>query len=404
LRLYFLGFRTPAYRQRWRERFAVLPRLEITRPVLWLHAVSVGEVEASTPLIDRLLTQFPQYQIVITTVTPTGAQTVQRRFADKVIHFYLPYDLPDAVQRFIRQLSPTICVVMETELWPNLYHYCHQQQIPIVIANARMSLRSLNGYRKFGPLIKKTLSCVTQIIAQSKLDADRIISLACDPDRVSIAGNLKFDVDAPPELHKRAQSIRRKLFANRSVWIAASTHDNEEDLVLDAFARILAEHADCLLIIAPRHPQRFDKVADLCVKRGFSVTRKSSDVECGDSTQIFLLDTLGDLQLYYGCADIAFVGGSLVAAGGHNMLEPAALGVPVISGEHVANFHEISSLLLEAGAVFLVKDSAELAGKVKQLLTDTGLRHQMGAYGKALVAVHRGSADHTVDILRSILE
>jgi 3-deoxy-D-manno-octulosonic-acid transferase len=398
-----MGFRTPMYWSRWGERFGFLPHLDITRPVFWLHAVSVGEVEAAAPLINRLLMQLPQYQIVITTVTPTGAQTVQQRFADKVIHLYLPYDLPYSIQRFIRQLQPVMCVVMETELWPNLYHYCYQQKVPIVLANARVSLRSLNGYRKVSALTKKTLACVSQVIAQTKLDADRIISLGCDPARLSIAGNLKFDVNIPSGLFEQAQSMRRELFPNRPVWIAASTHDNEEELVLDAYERILMKHKDCLLILAPRHPQRFNKVADLCVKRGLNVVRKSDKVVCGDSMQVFLLDTLGELQLYYGCADLAFVGGSLVTAGGHNMLEPASLGVPIISGTHVANFHEISNLLLEAGAIYLVKDRSELAEKATLLLTDPKLRQQMGAYGKRLVAENGGSADQTVAVLQSIL-
>ncbi len=205
------------YWSRWGERFGFLPPLDITRPVLWLHAVSVGEVEAATPLINRLLTQLPQYQIVITSVTPTGAQTVHQRFADKVIHYYLPYDLPYSIQRFLKQLQPAMCVIMETELWPNLYHYCYQQKVPIILANARVSLRSLNGYRKVSALIKKTLACVSQVIAQSKLDADRIISLGCDPARVSTAGNLKFDVKVASGLYEQAQSIRREFFPHRLV-------------------------------------------------------------------------------------------------------------------------------------------------------------------------------------------
>ncbi len=391
------------YRSRWGERFGFLPELEISRPVIWLHAVSVGEVEASTALINRLLRQYPQYQIIITTVTPTGAQTVQRHFASNVIHLYLPYDLPFSIRRFLWQLKPVLCVIMETELWPNLYYYCHKNQIPLVIANARMSLHSLNGYKKFAGLMRTTLSCVTRIIVQSKLDADRFISLGCDPDALSIASNLKYDIEMPSDMYEKAQSLRKELFPNQPVWIAASTHDNEESLVLEAYEMILAKYSDCILILAPRHPQRFDKVAELCIKQGFNTVRKSTNVACDDTTQIFLLDTLGELQLYYGCADVAFVGGSLVPAGGHNMLEPAAIGVPIISGVHVDNFQEISQLLQQAGAILFIRDTSELAGKVTLLLSDAKLRARMAKRGKTLIGENRGSTDQLMKILQSTL-
>ncbi len=404
LRLCFLGFRSPEYLLRWRERFGWLPPLEISGPVFWLHAVSVGEVEAARPLINRLLTLLPGYQIIITTVTPTGGQTVQQRFADKVIHLYLPYDLPCSIRRFLKHLRPSICVIMETELWPNLYHYCHRQHIPIVLANARMSLKSLNGYRKFGTTIKRTLACVSRLMAQSKLDADRFMSLGCEPARISITGNLKFDMNVPANLHEQSQFVRNKNFPHRPVWIAASTHEHEEAQVLDAFEQILREYDDCLLILAPRHPQRFKSVENLCGRRGFEVVRKSDNKACSGSTRILLLDTLGDLQLYYACADIAFVGGSLVAAGGHNMLEPASLGVPIISGRNIANFHEIAELLQGVDAMYLVDDAAALAEKVMALLADAGRRRQMGENAKRLVVENRGSTDQVVSIIRSMLD
>jgi 3-deoxy-D-manno-octulosonic-acid transferase len=392
------------YWSRWRERFGFLPSIDISRPLLWMHAVSVGEVEASSPLIDRMLTQLPQYQILITTVTPTGAQMVQKRFDNKVVHLYLPYDLPFSVCRFLRQVQPSICVVMETELWPNLYYFCHQKSIPIILANARMSLPSLKGYRLFKGLIKKTLACITQVIAQSKIDADRIISMGCDPAKVSIAGNMKFDVDLPSSIHEQAQNIRESIFPNRQIWIAASTHDNEEMIVLDAYKRILQVHPDCLLILAPRHPQRFSKVANLCAKYKLEFTRKSDNKDCRESTQVFLLDTLGEMQLYFACSDLAFIGGSLVPAGGHNMLEPASVGVPIISGIHVANFQEICDLLQQANAIRLVQDGIGLSETVIELFGDLKLRQQMGENAKRLVAENRGSADQVMSILLSILK
>jgi len=404
IRLFILGFKTPAYWSGWAERFGFLPNLAIERPVIWLHAVSVGEVEAAIPLVSRLLEQLPRYQIVLTTVTRTGAQTVQKRFADSVVHLYLPYDLPVSIQRFINILKPAICIIMETEIWPNLYYYCHQQKIPVVLANARMSSKSIRGYRKFRRLFTETLECVAQVITQSKADADRFISLGCEPARISVAGNLKFDINIQANLHEHANTIRNNNFPDRPVWIAASTHENEENIVLEAYEKILIQHKKCLLIIAPRHPQRFDKVAKLCVKSGFNLARKSDNSNCDDAVQVLLLDTLGELQLYYGCADLAFVGGSLVPAGGHNMLEPAILGIPIISGPHVTNFQEITSLLETAEAVCMVRDTDELAEKVTLLLNDSKLRCLFGENARKMVAENRGGADTTIDIIKSILD
>jgi 3-deoxy-D-manno-octulosonic-acid transferase len=403
LRLFLLGFRSPGYRSRWKERLGFLPPLNINSPVLWVHAVSVGEVEAATPVVENLLLENPQHQLIVTTVTPTGAETVKRRFADKVTHLYLPYDLPFAVLRFIKQLRPSISVVMETEIWPNLYYYCHRENIPVVLVNARMSLRSLNGYQKFAGLMKKTLGCVTQVIAQSRQDAERFVLAGCDENKVSVAGNLKFDVSNSSRQSEKTMTAGSDLFANRPVWIAASTHDKEEALVLDAYEQVLKQHKDCLLILAPRHPHRFNKVAELCANRKFKLVRKSGKANCTDDIQIFLLDTLGELKSYYACADLAYVGGSLVPAGGHNLIEPASLGVPVISGIHISNFHEVANLLEQAEAAYLVENITELAQKVTLLLGNKNLRCRMGENGKNLIAANQGSAEYISGTLQMIL-
>jgi len=385
--------RNPDYWKRWWERFGYSPVLGDVRPVLWIHAVSVGEVHATKPLINQLLKDYPQYQILITTMTPTGALSVQQNFADTVKHRYLPYDLPGSVKRFITRIQPRLFVVMETELWPNLFYYCGVRSIPVILANARMSEKSTRGYMRLSILTRKTLTDISWIAAQSQADADRLIRLGAVPDRVTVTGNLKFDIKLPYSLVEQSESLRRKLSVNRPVWIAASTHEGEENIILDAFANVLNEHRQCLLIIAPRHPERCNKVVELCEKHGYQTMRKSQAVSFNKHMQVFVLDTLGELPMFYAASDIAFIGGSLVSAGGHNMMEPASLGVPVIIGPYVHNFMEISQLLQESGAAWIVSDAEQLAGKVNELLADANLRHSAGEKGRKIVETNRGGTN-----------
>jgi 3-deoxy-D-manno-octulosonic-acid transferase len=253
-------------------------------------------------------------------------------------------------------------------------------------------------------LIKLTLNCITQIVAQSKIDADRIISLGFAPDKMTISSNLKFDIDLPENLRQQAHSIRESMFPGRPVWIAASTHDGEEKMVFDAHAQILTEYENCMLIIAPRHPQRFEKVAEICKEHGLKYLKKSDGETCHEYTQVFLLDSLGELPLYFACSDIAFIGGSMVPAGGHNMLEPASLALPILSGLHVSNFQYICDLLQEANAIVLVENGNELLSNVKQLLENPGLGKQLGKNAKDIVAAHRGAADQIMSIVSSVLK
>ena len=403
LRLFWLGFRNPDYRRRWKERFGFPDKITSHDKLIWLHAVSVGEVQASRPLVNALLEEYPDYKILITTMTPTGADSVKQYFGDSVTHLYLPYDLPVSVKHFISIIEPSILIVMETELWPNLFHYCHEKNIPVIVVNARMSEKSAKGYRRFSSFTHSTLENISLVVAQGKKDAERMIALGADEDKVIMTGNLKFDIHLPHSVSEQAQALRRYFSVNRPVWIAASTHEGEEKIILDAFDRVLQQHPQCLLVIVPRHPERSAAVRELCAKRNHKVLSKSDNRECDADVKVFILDTLGELLMYYAAADVAFVGGSLTETGGHNMLEPACLGLPVIMGPHVFNFQEISQLLLDEGAAWKVSNIIELSGRVSGLLGDANLRHSTGELGRDIVLKNRGNVEKIMELIRDFI-
>jgi 3-deoxy-D-manno-octulosonic-acid transferase len=403
LRLLILGFRTPAYWNRWDERLGFGKKIESDKPLIWLHAVSVGEVEAAVPLINGLRNCLPEYKFLITTVTPTGAETVRRRFTDSVQHLYLPYDIPFSVSHFLGKTKPSVCIIMETEIWPNLYRQCKAKSIPIALVNARLSLNSFKGYKKFSGLVKNTLACVAKVIAQTELDAERFISIGCEPAKVSVIANLKYDSDLSHEMREQAKLIKTELFGGRVVWIAASTHEGEEKIILEAHKEILKQHENCLLILVPRHPQRFDKVEKLCLETNLSVVRNSKSNEMNSLTKVYLLDSLGELKTYYGCADVAFVGGSMVSAGGHNVLEPAQWGLAIISGTDLSNFYEISKLLVSAKALVKVGNRTELVNQINELISNEVLREKMGCNARALLKMHEGSALKIIKEIKSMI-
>ncbi len=403
LRLFWLGFRNPDYRRRWKERFGFPDKITSHDKLIWLHAVSVGEVQASRPLVNALLEEYPDYKILITTMTPTGADSVKQYFGDSVTHLYLPYDLPVSIKHFISVIEPSILIVMETELWPNLFHYCHEKNIPVIVVNARMSEKSAKGYRRFSSFTHSTLENISLVVAQGKKDAERMIALGADEDKVIVTGNLKFDIHLPHSVSEQAQALRRYFSVNRPVWIAASTHEGEEKIILDAFDRVLQQHPQCLLVIVPRHPERSAAVRELCAKRNHKVLSKSDNRECDADVKVFILDTLGELLMYYAAADVAFVGGSLTETGGHNMLEPACLGLPVIMGPHVFNFQEISQLLLDEGAAWKVSNIIELSGRVSGLLGDANLRHSTGELGRDIVLKNRGNVEKIMELIRDFI-
>ena len=399
LRLFWLGFRNPDYRRRWKERFGFPDKITSHDKLIWLHAVSVGEVQASRPLVNALLKEYPDYKILITTMTPTGTDSVKQYFGDDVRHLYLPYDLPVSIKHFISVIEPSILIVMETELWPNLFHYCHEKNIPVIVVNARMSEKSAKGYRRFASFTRAAFENISLVIAQGKKDAERIIALGVDRDKVKVTGNLKFDIHLPHSVTEQAQALRRYLSVNRPVWIAASTHEGEEIIILDAFDKVLQQQPQCLLVIVPRHPERSASVVELCAKRNLKVLSKSDNRECDADVKVFILDSLGELPMYYAAADVAFVGGSLTETGGHNMLEPACLGLPVLMGPHVFNFQEISQLLLDEGAAWKVTNMNELSSRVSSLLGDANLRHSTGERGRDIVLKNRGNVEKIMELI-----
>lgn len=400
-RLYWRSRRLPDYRHRWAERFGVFPALPVPG-CLWIHAVSVGETRAALPLIRALRERYPTWPLLITTTTPTGSQQVREALRDAVWHVYAPYDLPGAVTRFLARTRPRLAVVMETELWPNLFHYCAAAGIPTVVANARLSEHSARGYARLGSLTAQMLAKGTLVAAQSEADAARFRALGAA--RVRVTGNLKYDLALPPALLAQGQELRRTWGAQRPVLIAASTHAGEEELILDACERLRRRFSDLLLVLVPRHPERFPVVAELCRRRGLPLVARSEQRRCEQATQVFLGDSMGELLLFYAAADVAFVGGSLVPVGGHNVLEPALLGLPVLFGPQMFNFSEASQHLLEARAAWRVNDAAELAETAGRLLGDPALRRAAGRRGKAMVEANRGALAALVEIIGDLLD
>jgi 3-deoxy-D-manno-octulosonic-acid transferase len=373
------------------QRFSLgLPGFNGLRP-MWIHAVSVGEAQAAVPLARELVSRYPQHPILFTTTTPTGRERVRQVFGDSVVHCYTPYDLSWVVSRFVKTLRPVVLVVMETELWPNLFAVCEMNEVPIVLANVRLSARSTKGYRRIGALSKEMLARVQVAAAQSQADATRLLSLGMAAERVEVTGSVKFDLNLPASLREQAQVLRRELGIDRSVFIAASTHGGEDALVLQAFAYILQAIPRCLLVLVPRHPEHFAEAAVQCRKRGFNTALRSKAVTDLANVDVYIGDSMGELPLLYAASDIAFVGGSLVPTGGHNMLEPAALGLPVLFGPHVFNFSEISRMLLHVGAAWQVDDARALGERAQALLQDANLRHNVGDAGRQLVLANRGA-------------
>lgn len=405
LRLFLRARKAPAYGQRIGERFAVgLPPLQPGG--IWVHAVSVGESIAAAPMVRALRARYPQLPITVTCMTPTGSERIQALFAaDPLIqHCYLPYDLPWAAARFLKRAQPKLAVIMETELWPNHIHQCAKRGIPVALANGRLSERSARGYGRFARLTAPMLAEMSLLAIQTEAEAERFRQLGARPECVQVTGSIKFDLTIDPELLQRADALRGEWQASqRPLWIAASTHAGEDEVVLAAHQQLLAQRPDALLILVPRHPERFNSVHELSAKAGLATVRRSTGQPVTASTQVLLGDTMGELLFLYALADIALVGGSLVANGGHNLLEPAALGKPVISGPHLFNFLEIAAQLREAGALREVADAEQLASVVAELWQQPQQAEQMRLAGLGVMARNQGALARLLDALARLL-
>jgi 3-deoxy-D-manno-octulosonic-acid transferase len=394
--------RDPAQRGRVRQRLGfVEPQW---RPgCLWVHAVSVGEVQAAAALVRELKARVPGLEIVLTTVTATGAQRARTIFGAEVRHCYLPYDLPGPVERFLDRIQPGAVVVLETELWPTLYRALGRRGIPLAIASARLSDRSVRRYRRLASLIRDTLSNGVVIGAQSAVDAERFVDVGAPADRVRVTGNVKFDLEVPEAVIAAGREFRSRCAAGRPVWIAGSTHEGEEAAALAAHALVRARHPSALLLLVPRHPQRFDAVRALLARGGHAFAQRSAGTLPAAGDEVLLVDTIGELQMFYAAADAAFVGGSLVPVGGHSLLEPAVLGLPVVSGPWTQNAPEVADLLTQAGALATVRDADKLARQVLECFDDPARARADGEKGRAAVAANRGAVQRVVEMVLPLL-
>lgn len=402
VRLLLRSRKAPAYRKRWGERYGFC-RNKVAPGGILLHSVSVGETLAAIPLVRALRHRYPTLPITVTTMTPTGSERVLSAFGKDVHHVYLPYDLPCAMNRFLDNVHPKLVIVMETELWPNMIAALHQRKIPLVIANARLSDRSANGYKKLRGFMRRLLGKITLIAAQNEEDGNRFLELGLKRNQLAITGSLKFDISVTPELAARAITLRRQWAPHRKVWIATSTHDGEEAIILEAHRALLNKFPDLLLILVPRHPERFKDARDLVHKAGFSFTLRSTGEIPSSSTQVVIGDTMGELMLLYGIADLAFVGGSLVERGGHNPLEPAAHAIPVLMGPHIFNFKDICGRLLEAGGLIIVSDVDALEKEIATLLTDEDYRLWYGRHAVEVLHQNQGALTRLLQLLQPYL-
>lgn len=394
IKLLWRGFKQPAYRQHWAERFGFY-KLKITKPIIWLHCVSVGETRAAEPLIKALQLQYPLHQILITHGTPTGREASEALFGDSVQRVYLPYDVPFAVDNFLKHFQPKIGLLMETELWFNLIAACKQREIPLLLLNARLSEKSAKGYAKLGKLAAEGLQNLDAIAAQTSEDATRLQTLGAQ--HVSITGNLKFDVKPPAESVDKGLQLRGLLGVDRTIFLASSTRKGEEKHILEAVKGL-----DVLTIIVPRHPQRFNDVEGIILKSGLSYQRRSNLVGPVDKRiQVILGDSMGELFAYYAACDFTFIGGSLLEYGGQNLIEAACMGKPILIGEHTFNFADATENAIRAKAAIRVKNMAALRDRIQYLLHNAPQRVKMG---KAALRFSAASTGATARLMKLIGE
>jgi 3-deoxy-D-manno-octulosonic-acid transferase len=416
--VWWRGLRDRRHWQGLGERFGWGRRLNSapnSAPSIWLHAVSLGEMSAAAPLVRALRVKYPQCPLVLTTATLTGRARAAALFGDGAEVRFLPYDTPGAVARFLDRIRPRLALIVETELWPNLFAECERRGVPLVLASARLSAKSVARYRRLGNLFRELFSAVSLVAAQTIEDAERFIAIGAQRAKTRVVGNIKFDTSLGAEAIDRGRALRVSFGAARPTWIAGSTHAGEEEQVLAAHETLREGLPDALLLLVPRHPDRFEAVADLLSRRQLRFRRRSGGggsgsgsgggsgnepgVETGGAVQVLLVDTVGELESLYASADAAFVGGSLVPIGGHNLLEPAALGLPVLTGPHHFNGKDIARLMLDQGAALQVGNAQELAAALARLLADPQERRRIGDIGRHIVESNRGSVARLLELI-----
>lgn len=399
-RLFLRSRRVPEYRQRLGERLGYYP-FKLKKSI-WVHAVSVGETIAAIPLIKALKIRYNNIPIIVTTMTPTGAARVKTSLGESVIHAYVPYDFPGAVKRFLNAANPIAAIIMETELWPNLLGICKEKNIPVCLVNARLSEKSAQGYRRIAKLTREMLQNIDVIAAHGQPDAERFVALGAAKYDVSVTGNIKFDLELPHDLASRSVILRESLGKDRFIWMAASTHEGEEEIIIAAHKKLREKNAQALLILSPRHPDRFEAIAKLC-EQSFITQRRSQEQPCTPETGVYLGDTMGELLLLYGACDVSFVGGSLIPRGGHNMLEPGALSKPILTGPNLFNFAEISELFVAANALTKVTDAQSLAKQLIELMKNPTMRLQMGQRALQVVDTNRGALTKQLELVTKLI-
>lgn len=403
-RLWIKNRKNPAALKFWHERLAIG-----LRPVpvggIWLHAVSVGESIAAIPLIKGLQQRYPNIPIVITGETVGGAERIHTGLGNSIAQLYSPYDIPLILRKFFSTLKPRLLILMETELWPNLLAECRKNKVPVILANARLSNRSARGYRRIFSVTQEMLSSINLVIAQAQADANRFIELGLPRERMQVTGSIKFDLELPAHLALQSKQLR-ELWGGKSrpIWIAASTHEGEEVQILDALAIVRKKIADVLLVSVPRHVDRVSRLETLYQNQGYKVIKRSEAKPCTESTDIFIGDTMGELLIFYAASDIAFVGGSLVERGGQNPLEPAAVGLPILTGPYTFNFAFITEKLKQRGIEIQVNNAQEMAEQVIALLSNPQKRQEIGAEAKKFVEENKGSLAKHLDLIEALID
>ena len=402
LKLLWRGYKSAEYRPRKLERFGWFDAPDLQHSI-WFHTVSVGELLAAEPVIRAVQQRFPGRSIVITSMTPTSSELIRKLFGHSVFHVYAPYDVPVFVDAFLKKVKPEFLVIMETELWPNMIHKTHKLGCPVVLANARLSERSAKGYQRLAPAITWMLDGLSLILCQYPNDAMRFRSLGIAADKIHVTGSVKYDIDVSEDSVSEGASIRAALLPGQQVWIAASTHEGEDSIVLDVHAQLRKLFPGLVLVLVPRHPERFDRAFELSEQQGFHTYRRTIHPCIAADAEVFVVDTMGEMMAFYAASDIAFIGGSFVEIGGHNPIEPAALSKPIVMGPHIFNFEAICDQLIAAKGLEVVHDAEQLRRSLAVLLGDAALVESRGLSAAGVVAGGRGAVNRVVDHLAPLI-